>query len=210
MKVVTRSHGIYTANKHFWEWPADDQGCWNWLCNEPALPQTIMEYVKDFNSVIMAGAHAGFYVKQYAQRFKLVYAIEPEPTNFFCLVQNVEESNVIKLQAALSDSVTMQQIGTLYADNSGGCSVGTIGLPCVTLSIDSLISKEPLNLIHLDVEGFEIFALKGGINTIMRDRPVIALETLNPYPWKECEEYLLSIGYKMENRLPHDSIYIPK
>ena len=209
MRVITRSHGIYTANKHFWEWPADDTVCWSWLCKEPSLPQTIMEYVKDFSSVIMAGAHAGFYVKQYAQRFGLVYAIEPEPTNFYCLVQNVEESNTIKIQAALSDTVSVQKIGTQFPDNSGSPHVGDIGSPCVTLTIDSLISKIPLSLIHLDIEGFEIFALKGGIDTITRDWPVIVLETLDPYPWRECEEYLLSIGYKVEKRLPHDTIYMP-
>jgi len=208
MKTSVRGNGFYTANKYFWEWPIEDQGCWNWLCNEPHLPQLIMEHVPKFDNVLMAGAHAGFYVKQYAQRFKTVYAIEPEPTNFYCLVNNVEDLNVIKLQLGLTDRLGESKIGTLYPDNSGSPNLGEIGEHCLTNTIDGIVGNTWIDLIHLDVEGQELAVLKGAVNTIHKSLPVIALETISPFPWQEAEDYLLSLRYEVAEKLPHDTIYV--
>jgi hypothetical protein len=66
--------------------------------------------------------------------------------------------------------------------------------------IDDL-NLERCDLIHLDIEGFELHALKGAVNTIQTCRPIIALEHweewYNRYQTSsaEIEQYLSGLGY---------------
>lgn len=206
-KTIIRDKGIYTAGKYSWMWPDYDTEAWQYMCNHPHLPSEIMKYVGKTRRCILAGAHTGFYAKQYAQIFDLVYAIEPEPTNFLCLVNNVDDDNVIKLQAALSNHEETKFIQCHVHDNSGAFALTGVGTtPCITIQGDSL--PGPVDLIHLDVEGYEEYALRGLTSHILNYSPTIALETVDPYPWRDAEVYLLELGYKIAERLVHDTIYI--
>jgi FkbM family methyltransferase len=192
-----------------WLWPIKDSACWEWLQEEKDLPERIFKKCKNNRVVVQAGGNCGFYVKKYAELFDVVYTFEPDPQNFFCLSQNVENSNTIKIQGCLGDSHQLVGI-THKKSNVGVGRVNGVGV-FPTFKIDDL-NLEHCDLIHLDVEGYELFAVKGAIETIDRCSPVIALEWLNHnqnYNVTELNllQLLTDLGYKEIGQIYHEKIF---
>ena len=78
------------------------------------------------------------------------------------------------------------------------------------IRIDSL-NLDP-DLIHLDVEGFEAFALLGAQATIARVKPLIVLETNGSgdaygWPQEKIDNLLSSWNYKIHVTWDHDTVY---
>jgi FkbM family methyltransferase len=200
-------------NKEFL-WPADDVWAWKWLNKKDHwdLPNKISKLCKKNNLVIQAGGNAGLYPKLYSSLFSTVMTFEPDVRNFFCLCHNVDESNVFKFQTALGNSTTPISISTnpLWdTENTGALKVAGLGkIP--QLTIDSLgIAPD---LIHLDIEGFEGFALLGAEKTIKEHNPLIVLETNgsgDDYGWtqQKINELLISWGYNILENWEHDTVY---
>lgn len=192
-----------------WVWPTKDYACWDWLQNEKDLPSRIFKKCINKRVVVQAGGNCGFYVKQYAELFDVVYTFEPDPQNFFCLSQNVENSNVIKFQACVGDA--HQLVGITHKKaNVGVGHVNGVGI-FPTLKIDDL-NLEVCDLIHLDIEGYELFAIKGAVETINRCSPIIALEWLNHVQHfgvsqTELLHLLTNLGYKEIDQIYHEKIF---
>jgi FkbM family methyltransferase len=198
-----------------WLWPADDTVAWGYL-NKAAhrhQPHRIAELCLNRNLVIQAGGNAGLYPKQYSKLFKTTITVEPDYRNFICLAYNVPEDNVFKFQACLGNESKFLSIG--YNDrwdheNRGAMKVTGSGLiPQIT--IDSL-NVAP-DLIHLDIEGYEAFALLGAEKTIKSHKPMIVLETNgsgDEYGWTQSkiDNLLFSWGYKILENWGHDPVYI--
>jgi len=70
--------------------------------------------------------------------------------------------------------------------------------------IDKVIPPyRPVSVLQLDVEGHELPALAGGLDTILRWHPLIILETL-PEDWVQTN--LAPLGYRVVGRCHHNSI----
>jgi len=202
--VTYRSGGFYTRDKDTWLWPKDDKGAWDWMCMEPHLPSIVLKHVKEKGTCIIAGAHAGFYTKQYAYSFKKVLAFEPEARNFACLVDNVEEANVIKLQVSLSNENSQHSLRSIDSTNSGGYFIIT-GNDCIAVELDYIVPMK-VDLIHLDVEGHELQVLEGASDILKQYKPTVVLE--HTYPnYGLAREFLLKYGYQLAEKLTFDSIF---
>ena len=90
-----------------------------------------------------------------------------------------------------------------------------------TIAIDGL-PIEGVNLIALDVEGFELEALKGAERTLARDRPVVILEDLHRSKFKSfrrlggmayghpagaLQRWLTERGYHEVETIKNDSVH---
>jgi len=198
-----------------WHWPRKDKGAWMYLTNPKHLyfPFEIKTLCSRFSKVIQAGGHCGLYGYQYSQFFDNVYTFEPDTKNHFCLTKNLSEfSNVEIFNFGLGDK---EELVSLNANvkNSGGISVdqntpGTIPIKRIDdLNLDC-------DLIHLDLEGFELFALKGSIETIKRCKPVIVVETNESsdnygYTKQDLIDYIISLGYKVVKEWEDDVAFSP-
>ena len=189
--------------------------CYQLMNVYPNVPENISKFVDSHNVVVQAGGNVGFYVNKYAKIFKNVYTFEPDPINFYCLNLNCTSTNVHKFQACLGDNHgCVNLFNTNETLGHGGSHVNGKGaIP--TFKIDDLNLNE-CDLIHLDIEGYEKFAILGGINTIKMFKPVIVIED---YPrWKsrynssieEIEKLLYEIGYVFVQRVPGDNDKIYK
>lgn len=73
------------------------------------------------------------------------------------------------------------------------------------ITIDSIIN-EKISIIQLDIEGFEMEALKGGIETIKRYKPILILENVNG-----TEDFMQSdiipLGYKNITKIDENTIW---
>jgi len=195
-----------------WMWPLKDSKCWPWLQNEKDLPHLISKHCKNKSVVVEAGGNAGFYVKQYAEIFKTVYTFEPDNLNFYCLSNNVKEKNVVKFQACLGSERKLIEL-TSSSRNIGAYSIhANVQGFIPTLLIDDL-NLHVCDLIHLDIEGFEYYALKGALETIKRTKPVIALEWMNHGEARygssnnDIEKFLNELGYKSVEKIYHENIF---
>lgn len=206
-----------------WYWPKTDGGAegiehpnstWKYMQDHPIVPELVSAYVPNRGVVVQAGGNCGFYVKQYANLFGMVYTFEPDPLNFLCLSLNVTERNVIKFQACLGDKHEMVGLGN-YLNDSGSTHVkNEQGEQSVvpTIKIDDL-NLTSCDLIHLDVEGYELFALQGAIETIKKFKPVIAYE--NPAVWSHrygydrsvIDQFVMDLGYTQKGEAQGDMIF---
>lgn len=175
------------------------------------LPKKISSFVNQKNVIVQAGGNAGYYVKQYADIFKEVYTFEPEPVNFYCLCQNADSPNVFKYQACLGDTRNLVSMAIKEKNRGKNFVKGVGNIP--TLLIDDL-NLNVCDLIHLDIEGYELFALKGAKETIKRCKPVVAFEFFEKcssrfnYTLEDIEGYLHSLNYKLLQVFEEERIYI--
>ena len=114
-------------------------------------------------------------------------------------------SNVFLFCAGLSDKLDLVKRHTTVniIKLAGGSLISNVGDETVcTISIDQL-GIENLSCIQLDVEGHELSALKGALNTIEEYKPIILIEDNE----KNCHHFLVSIDYIFVGQIPGLSIW---
>ena len=204
-----------------WVWPIDDHQTFDLIVYDYfATIRPLLE--KQFGNakdgvVIQAGGNCGVYPLLYTEFFSSVYTFEPDPLNFYCLVNNCQFPQIIKFNAALSDKSALLSIENVVPSNRGMIKVNNIGSnKCIqSMTIDSL-ELENVKFIQLDIEGFEVNALNGAEKTINKYKPLILLESgdannpVNFQQIKNTDEKMKSFNYKSMghiNRL--DVLYTP-
>ena len=78
-----------------------------------------------------------------------------------------------------------------------GDTVFTVGNTGVvrTTTIDSLAQGRDVSLMKLDIQGGELEALKGSVETLRRCKPALFIETTTNEEYREVEDYLEKFGY---------------
>lgn len=165
---------------------------------------------RSFDIVIQAGGNCGIFPRYLASKFKFVYTFEPESENFQCLVNNATAGNIIKFQAALGTK-EHSPVGLVYdPKNAGGHHVSLNGVIPV-IAVDSL-NLPTCDLLQLDIEGFEYFALQGAEETIIKYSPVIMIEhkkhatRYGAHPG-DVIQYIKSFGYEQRKEVRRDLIF---
>jgi FkbM family methyltransferase len=183
-----------------------------------AGPRYVSQFCKNKRTVVQAGGNCGIYPRLYSELFETVYTFEPDPVNFYCLVQNIKNTNVIKFQSCLGSEHKLVSVAidentvAKKGYNCGTFQVSGNGKVPV-LKIDDL-ALDQCDLIHLDIEGFEGFALQGAMETIKKFKPTICLEINGlgkQYGWPEnkIHNLLETINYKFEITTENDQIFLP-
>lgn len=195
-----------------WHWVKGETGAYGTDRNGPredwrvSHSKKYFNHIKKYDTIVTAGACCGMYVKFYAQKFKTVYAFEPNVRNFQCMVLNNPYNNVIKINAALGAGHKMiattennSNVGALQVKDTGPIEKRIIP----TLMLDDFDFHE-LDVIQLDVEGQEQTVLEGARKTIEKHHPVIIVERQKATPILE------SLNYEMVEKSMADHIYLWK
>ena len=153
-----------------------------------------------------------------------VWAFEPNYESYRCasltLLINGSQ-NVVLANAGLGERCetlileTSASNGTAHGGTSHILTENNINeasarntQPVQVVTLDSAIPENRnVSLIHLDVEGFEIYALNGARNIIRRCMPIIVLETMPSNNW--LYENLLPLGYHTGPILHGNTVLIP-
>ena len=179
----------------------------------------VIAHVPKKRVAVQAGGNLGIFPKRLAMVFETVYTFEPEPNLFVKLCHNAPESNIIKIQAALGDSHKGVRMSGKRRDGKPDTHEGITHVagdgPIPTLRLDDL-ELTVVDLIQLDLEGWELYALRGARDTIRRCRPVLCVEINKSLGFvgiqKEVVRDLIVdvFGYVPIARLQSDDVYLPK
>jgi FkbM family methyltransferase len=195
-----------------WHWIKSDNGCFGNKTDGPMCDwldshkDKFFKYLKKTDVVVTGGASCGMYARFYAKRFKYVYAFEPDPLSFHCMVNNTQYDNVIKLNCAIGHGNIIVGLRRPDKTNVGMNRIiekNRFHIPM--LSIDSL-NLDACDLIQLDVEGFEEHAVIGAQTTIAEYKPVIICERFNTI---DNQKFMHSLGYELKDQSFLDYIYTP-
>lgn len=145
------------------------------------------------------GANIGIYSLLFSRYSKQTYAFEPLPRNLKFLYKTIklnkaENVKVFPYAVADKDGISWFQEGNSVAEGKLD-SKGTLRVQMV--SIDNFIEKNKIepNLLKIDVEGAELLVLEGGRNYLLKNKPLLLLETHGDTIKKKCFGFLEKIGY---------------
>jgi len=160
---------------------------------EPYTEELFQDSIKPGATVLDIGAHHGYFSILAARRAGAegkVYAIEPAPENFQILKKNIELNNltnVIPVNKAASDSNANTSFFIAKPNDVQGSLFPTLrtdeySVPVECITIDELLSGESVDVVKMDIEGAEPFALKGMTKTLSAS-PNIVLFLEFHGPW---------------------------
>lgn len=204
-----------------WVWPIADERGWPVIREEAAHIGEILAHVPpDRRRVaVQAGGNCGLMVRPLADAFAEVITVEPDWLNYRCLCMNVPEEHVTKLLAGLGEAGSLDAGLMAAPDNCGVRRIMTAaemrehGRGDVTIiPVDGLMLPE-CDLLMLDIEGYELHALRGAAETIARCKPVIVVELIGQAAVygisdEEIVGWLGERGYVCRERLLRDSVFV--
>lgn len=194
-------------------------GFWRRRANpdwEAELRETAIALCGPRRHAVDAGAHLGTWTVPLAAAFHRVTAFEPCAENRACLKANVGAlPNVLVREEALSSEAgeVRLALAPVHGANSGQRMIGPRGEAARAVTLDEL-ALPALDLLKLDLEGWELPALVGARATIRRCRPVIAMEES---VWAErhgltrhgARGFLIGLGYRVAATFPDDVVMVP-
>lgn len=202
-------------NSDGFTWPNNGKYTWDVACKELDHLSHLLPHLQKTNVMIQAGGNCGLIIKQFINTFKTIYTFEPDPINFYCLNINLPFTNVNKIQACLGSDYGMVELAQAHQNDIGSYYVIS-GSSIPTLKIDDLNLNE-CDLIMLDIEGYELNALKGGEKTILKYKPVLCVEIVEPWlnrfnaTTDDIYKYITdTLGYIKVDTYSADQIYISK
>jgi FkbM family methyltransferase len=151
----------------------------------------LLNLIKKGQTIIDIGANKGHLSIKMSQKAGIegkILAFEPNPITFQKLYKNLTSSTYKNIRAynlGLGDSEGSFQLitpdekntGRDYLEASSSLTSEAIGVTVKTL--DDVLSAEPperVDLIKIDVEGFEEKVLKGAIETLKKYKPLLFIE----------------------------------
>ena len=179
----------------------------------------LLELVKKDDIIIDAGANIGYTALRMGQKVGdtgKIFAFEPVPTTFklldYQLELNNRPQNIAAFNLGLSDRKQQLQIVEAQDNNIGmnhvvsetEMNLASIPIECTT--IDEWVANQSLNridLIKIDVEGFELHVLMGAEITLKTFAPTLFIEMDDQYLaryGKSCKEMLMfleNLGYNV-------------
>ena len=201
------AHGSQLENAIFWEGLSG---------YESETMDTFIRFAKTSNVVFDIGANTGlFSLVAAAAGAKQVFAFEPVPRIFSILCKNVtiNSMSTIRCQQLAVGNADSQAIlfdpggaipysASLSQTFSSRCFGNNLTeISVFTVTVDSFVKNKKINninLIKLDVEGYEEEVLKGMKQTVIMYSPIIIIEVLDEYEdkYKKLVESLWPSKYE--------------
>jgi FkbM family methyltransferase len=151
---------------------------------EPEATKVMQEILTKDMTVLDIGANIGYYALMEAKVCKRVIALEPDMDNFRNLSKNIginEYKNIQPYLMAAGDKDGTLEFALSKVPNWHRVAVGgEKDVVIVPVSkVDTFLNKmgkPKIDLLRMDVEGYEYNILEGARETIKRDRPMMFIE----------------------------------
>ena len=134
----------------------------------------------------------------------MIYAFEPDRKNIESCRKNLNtigESNYCLIEKGVWSEETVLRFKANSESTSQLCEEGDTEV--AVINIDSVVKEEDkITFIKMDIEGAELEALKGAVNTIKRDRPRLAISVYHKM------EDILDIPAFIKSIVPEYKLYL--
>jgi len=175
MKILDSGIAVLENDTHISRW-VEQSGR---LCHDGCVSLFILPLIHPGDVVVDGGAFIGDHTIAYLEKVGTngrVLAFEPNPVAFECLKHNCPKAECFA--CGLGGSQALKSMSkNPNAGASSICESGTV-FSVEIIPLDSL-ELPRLDFIKLDLEGFEVEALKGAVNTITAHRPVMVVEQMD-------------------------------
>ena len=198
--------------------------------------EVIDKYINNNSVAVDVGAHIGTITVKLSMAAKEVHAFEPMDTSFNMLNNNLQLNNcnnVKTYKKGVGDKISEKKVKWISDGNVGGTGLeggfltkdsnvnDNITVDVITL--DSMNFKH-IDYLKIDTEGYEELVIKGGKNTIKKDKPLIVMECFKESTFNSHirdgdiatnEEinnrfkFLMELGYIYEHLFFEDFLFIP-
>lgn len=166
---------------------------------------------KPRRTAIDVGAHVGLWSFWMARDFAFVEAFEPISEHAACWLKNISKTYNNATLHLLALGATE---ATVYLDNKSTVCTGSMEVvpqhpalehnPIAQVALDSYAYKD-VDLLKIDVEGYEQQVLEGAVITIARCAPVIVIEQRRN---TDGLEWLYEHGYEIATRAGEDYVMV--
>ena len=177
----------------------------------------ILDMCEQKRNVIQAGGNLGIFPAKLSEHFDTVHTFEPVDHNYECMIKNLEGlSNIRSHQQGLSNHEHHAHIDWQAPKNCGAIRLAEADAGMHMITIDSL-GLTDVDLLWLDLEGYEYKALQGAIHTLKQSKPVVVLENnglIHEYQSSNAgsdsfrKTMYREFGYRQVTRLMRDDVYV--
>lgn len=203
-----------------WQFPDHEQHLIEWMTqvNDVAdgrqryqgkKQRAVMPFVKRRRVAVDVGSHIGLWSYYLAKEFEQVHSFEPVAVHRECFAVNVAAPNVTLHAVALGVETGWISMHTCEGSSGDSWVSGAGDIPQARL--DSL-DLQDVDLIKLDCEGGELYALRGAEETLRRCKPCVIVEQKPGRAQKfglaetEAVDYLRSLGAYLRTVLSGDFV----
>jgi FkbM family methyltransferase len=183
------------------------------LSPSPASPNSLLSRVLRPGDVVIDG---GANVGQMSRIASIavgdageVHAFEPNPAVFRSLFNCMSgggfdnvRCNDVALAAEpgamtlfIAENGVSSTLSSTHLDANEIRQIGEVIVRCITLDDYRSELSRPVDLVKLDLEGYELTALQGAVQLIARDAPLFVCETFPSGPIKDMIAFMMSQGY---------------
>lgn len=184
---------------------------------EPEIVAIAKRYITEGSLVLDVGSNFGqmaLLFADYVGKSGQVLAFEADEYIFQILHKNIAANNVHNIRAYYAAVYNTKNEKMFYPeqDFKRFSSYGSYGLSpqavegrvVETLTIDSLDIQEPISFMKVDIQGSDLFALQGAIETIKRHQMPIIFEFEQQFQkefnttFQDYIDFINAISYKVE------------
>jgi FkbM family methyltransferase len=166
---------------------------------------------KQRRAAIDIGAHVGTWSVNMRRLFSRVHAFEPVEAHRECFAANVPASDRLTLHPLACGAASKFVSITRDPNNSGASHVGGAG-EIEMVPLDAF-GFDDVDLIKMDVEGYEANVIAGARETILRCRPIVCAEQKRDFAVKfglkptAATDALRGLGMKLIQEIGGDFIF---
>jgi FkbM family methyltransferase len=187
---------------------------------EPAIVDVARQYIKKGSLVLDVGANFGqmsLIFSQLVGEQGQVLSLEADDYIFYVLEQNIKANNCQNIQPIFG-AVYNKTGKVMICYGSFGLDPNTTeGRQVQTIAIDDLKIDREVSFMKVDVQGSDLFAMQGAIETIKKYRMPIIFEFEQQFQkqfntcFQDYLDFIASINYKVEEVVDNiNYLIVPK
>ena len=148
---------------------------------EPHITFFLERNLKKDSIFVDVGSNYGWHSIMSSNLCESIYSFEPQKYVYNIQKENIKQNNITNINlfnygiGNVNDTLNMVPINYNQSVNVGDLSIGFGGEIVEVKTLDSLnLSK--VDVIKIDVQGFEKFVIEGGVNLINKNKPLLIVE----------------------------------
>ena len=155
---------------------------------EPHIVEFLNRELTPNSNFVDVGSHYGYHSIRASKLCKKVFSFEPQTLMYNLSRKSLIDNNINNVESynlAIGDEEKETKLSNInyFEENFNGGEVsviydGNFGETTKIVKLDTVI-KDPIDVIKIDVQGYEKFVINGAQETIKKNKPILIVEFEN-------------------------------